>query len=56
MKHTDISEDLLATAWAIIANAGGGNWDRETREWREVAVRWRDRYFGRDRVTGMERP
>jgi hypothetical protein len=37
--------DLLEFAWGIIANAGGGNWDRETDEWRESAVRFRERWF-----------
>ncbi|KKK76072.1 hypothetical protein LCGC14_2867400 [marine sediment metagenome] len=57
---TDLPEDLLATAWAIIANAG---WDTQTPEWKGAAERWRDRYFARDRVhvddtadvTGRER-
>ena len=36
--------DLLEEAWGIIANAGTGDWLRETPEWREAAARWRDRY------------
>lgn len=35
---------LAELAWGIIANAGGGDWDRETAEWREAAVWWRDKY------------
>ena len=36
--------ELLQLAWGIIANAGGGDWTRETPEWREAAVRWREGY------------
>lgn len=34
-------------AWGIIANASGGNWSRESPEWQDAAVRWRDRYITR---------
>jgi hypothetical protein len=34
----------LEAAWGLIANAGGGNWDSQTLEWREAASRWRDAY------------
>lgn len=37
-------EDLPKAAWGIIANAGEGNWERESEEWREAAARWRDAY------------
>lgn len=40
------SADLLEWAWGIIANAGGGNWELESQEWREAAARWRDTYHG----------
>ena len=36
--------NLIESAWGIIANAGGGNWDRETAEWRGAAERWRDEF------------
>ena len=36
--------DLLEAAWGIIANAGGGNWETQTKEWQKAAARWRDRY------------
>lgn len=36
--------DLLELAWGIIANSYGGNWDLASLEWREAAIRWRDRY------------
>lgn len=38
-------QDMLEQAWGIIANAGGGNWDNETPEWRRAAERWRDEVF-----------
>jgi len=37
--------DRLEMAWGIIANAGGGNWTLETKEWQRAAARWRDDYF-----------
>lgn len=36
--------DLLETAWGIIANAGGGNWETQSAEWRTAAEGWRDGY------------
>lgn len=33
----------LEAAWGIIANAGNGDWGRETTEWQDAAARWRDR-------------
>lgn len=36
--------DLAMDAWGVIANAGGGDWDRETPGWRDAAERWRDRF------------
>ena len=36
--------DLLDEAWGIIANAGGGDWTRETDDWQTAAARWRDAY------------
>jgi hypothetical protein len=32
-------------AWGIIANVSGGDWTRQSDEWREAAARWRDQYF-----------
>ncbi len=39
-----VDRDLVDWAWGIIANVGGGNWDRETPEWQTAAGKWRDRY------------
>ena len=35
-------EDDIEIAWGIIANAGGGDWGKESEGWQEAAVRWRD--------------
>lgn len=35
--------DELELAWGIIANAGGGDWTRETPDWQKAAAAWRDR-------------
>lgn len=37
--------DLLDWAWTIIANAGGGDWSKESAEWQEAAAKWRDSYY-----------
>lgn len=37
--------EMLDSAWGLIANAGGGNWDLQTEEWRQAARRWRDKYL-----------
>jgi len=34
--------DGMEEAWGIIANAGGGNWETQTKEWQEAAANWRD--------------
>lgn len=38
------ASDLLNAAWAVISNAGGGDWSKETVEWEDAARRWRDDY------------
>lgn len=45
LKNPTIDQsDLLETAWGIIANSYGGNWDKATDDWRGAAERWRDEY------------
>lgn len=34
----------IEAAWGIIANAGGGDWLKESPEWVVAAMKWRDRY------------
>ncbi len=36
--------ELAELAWGVIANASGGNWDRQSQEWQEAAIRWRERW------------
>jgi hypothetical protein len=43
-KEQSKLKDMLETAWGIIANAGGGNWDLESDEWQEASKKWRDQY------------
>jgi len=45
MQLTQLREQL-EWAWGIIANAGGGDWEKESREWQEAATKWRDAYHG----------
>ena len=47
VSAADDDQHYLGWAWSIIANAGGGDWTRETPEWQVAAAKWRDRYFGR---------
>lgn len=35
-------EDLLYTAWTVIANVSHGNWSEQSDDWVQAAVRWRD--------------
>lgn len=34
--------DDMETAWGIIANAYGGDWEKAIPEWGKAAERWRD--------------
>lgn len=43
-ETVDALRDELEMAWTIIANAGGGDWQKESAEWQEAAAKWRDRY------------
>jgi hypothetical protein len=36
--------DALELAWGVIANAGGGDWKRESADWQEAAAKWRELY------------
>lgn len=47
-------DDLVHAAWGIIANAGNGDWSRETPEWQVAAARWRDAY--NDSLGDAEKP
>lgn len=38
-------ECCVDAAWGIIANAGGGDWNTQTPEWKEAAESWRDNQF-----------
>lgn len=40
-------EEMLHSAWGVIANAGAGNWELESQEWRAAAEVWRDKYHNR---------
>ena len=36
--------DQLELAWGLIANAGGGDWNKESEKWTEAANKWRDEW------------
>lgn len=39
----DRVRDELELAWGIIANASGGDWEKQSKEWQDAAAKWRDR-------------
>jgi hypothetical protein len=41
-KVIDTLVDRLEYAWAIIANAGGGDWEKESQDWQGAAAKFRD--------------
>ena len=38
-------EDVAEMLWVVLANVSEGDWSKQTKEWQEAAVRWRDNYF-----------
>jgi len=36
--------ELISGAWGLIANAGEGDWTRESPEWQEAAKVWRENW------------
>ena len=46
--------DMRDSAWGIIANAGGGDWDKESPEWKAAAERWRDTYLNALPDSGLD--
>ncbi|MDE1904893.1 MAG: hypothetical protein KGH75_00400 [Rhodospirillales bacterium] len=46
LEHVSIEhgepDDLLGSAWGLIANAHGGDWTKASDEWREAAEEWRE--------------
>jgi hypothetical protein len=37
--------DAAEMLWVVLANVSGGDWTKQSAEWREAAARWRDNYF-----------
>jgi hypothetical protein len=37
-------EGELESAWGLIANSYGGDWELANKDWRKAAVRWRESY------------
>jgi hypothetical protein len=45
--------DLAYSAWVLLANVSGGDWTKQTPEWQEAVVRWRDEFHASlDRAAG----
>lgn len=45
MKKVEKQIIKLANAWVVLANVSEGDWTKQTKEWQEAAVCWRDNYF-----------
>ena len=41
---TATADDLLMSAWGLLANVSEGQWSEQTEEWQEAVVRWRDEF------------
>lgn len=44
MSKLEELEDLCESAWGIIANAYGGDWELANNDWQNAAQRWRDHW------------
>ena len=44
VQERDDLRDMLETAWGIIANANGGDWETASQDWQDAAARFRDAY------------
>ena len=42
LKEVKRLQNSVEHAWGVIANAGGGDWQKESAVWRKAAMRWRD--------------
>ena len=40
----NLEQDLIETAWGIMANVSGGDWDKQIPMWQEAASRWLNDY------------
>lgn len=38
-------EQAAEMLWVTLAHVSGGDWTKQTKEWQEAVVRWRDNYF-----------
>ena len=41
--YKQINKNELEIAWGIIANASGGDWDKESEMWRKAAIEFGER-------------
>lgn len=46
-------KDLLDYAWAILANVSEGDWEQQTKEWQDAAIKWRDDYGRLLKITSI---
>lgn len=38
-------EDVLETAWSLITNVSEGDWQKQSPDWQQAVVKWRDTQF-----------
>lgn len=44
-KNLKLAIDFAEWGWTIIANAHGGNWELESKDWQTAAAKYRDDFY-----------
>ena len=37
--------DAAEMLWVVLANVSEGDWSKQSEEWQDAAIKWRDNYF-----------
>ena len=53
-QETTVLDDL-ETAWNLICNVSGGNWEMQSQEWRDAVVLLREKYLSRIKESGKHK-
>jgi len=53
-NNSDLA-DAAEMLWVCLANVSGGDWEKQTPEWREAAEKWRDNYYRAIKESGLQR-
>lgn len=52
-KRVNDFADSAEMLWTVVANVSGGDWSKQSKEWREAAEKWRDNYFDKLKALGL---